>query len=248
MSFFEALKRHVHKILLGQGRDFAQQRRHSRILCSIPVELKRQSWSLQGRLVDLSLEGGRVQVAAEPNRLGICRPPLRRGQEIDMTVSKLSLGVSSTPVTVRWTRPSTAGWDVGIHLHSGTGGWIPRLLVEYGLAQDAFHTRRTEARTLVKQKIQVKLGGHQLFAASLVDLSLGGAAIVSEKAYARFVPLELVMELAGEPASLPAQVVHVRRVGDERKAAEWMCGVRFQELTRDQGEQVGRHLVKCLRH
>ncbi len=247
MSFFDALKRHVHKILLGQGRDFAQQRRHSRILCSIPVDLTRSSIQISGKLVDLSLEGGRVQVAAEPNRLGICRPPLRRGQEIDMKVSKLSLGVSSTAVTVRWIRPSTAGWDVGVQLHSGTGGWIPRLLVEYGLSQDAFHTRRTEARTLVKQKIQVKLGGHQKFPASMVDLSLGGAAIVSEKAFARFVPLELLLELDGEPAGLPAQVVHVRRVGETHKDKEWFCGVRFEELTRDQGELVGRHLIRCLR-
>lgn len=248
MSLFEALKRHVHKIVLGQGRDFAQQRRHSRILCSIPVELAAKKLSLPCRLVDLSLEGGRIQTVAEPNRLGICRPPLRQGQQLSMNLSKVSLGHSSTEVTVRWVRPSTAGWDIGVQFHPGTQGWIPRLLVEYGLSQDAFHTRRTEARTLVKQQMKVRLGVGQMFPVELVDLSLGGAAILSAKAFARFVPLELIVELAGKPTQLPAQVVHARTTAQARRESkEWLCGLRFGELTRDQGELVGRHLVESLR-
>lgn len=248
MSFFDNIKRQVHKILLGQGRDFAQQRRHSRILCSIPVDLTRNKVQCSGRLVDLSLEGGRIQMAAMPNRLGICRPPLRRGQQLDMNVSKVTVGHSETPVTVRWVRPSTMGWDVGIQLHSGTHGWIPRLLMEFGLTQDAFHTRRTEARTALKQQIEVKLGVSQVFQAELVDLSLGGAAVLSEKALARFVPVELLLTLAGQSAKLPAQVVHARATAaDFREQKEWLCGVRFGELTRDQGELVGRHLVESLR-
>ena len=87
-----------------------------------------------------------------------------------------------------------------------------------------------------------------MFKAELVDLSLGGAAIISEKAFARFVPIDLVMTLAGKSASLPAQVVHIRpTTADYREQREWLCGVRFGELTRDEGELVGRHLVESLR-
>lgn len=249
MSFFAELRRHIHRILLGEGRDFSQQRRHSRILCSVPVRLEMPEHYTPGTLVDLSLDGGRVQIQAVPNRLGICRPPYRRGQKM-----KLVLAYGSTDrrereanVTIRWIRPSNAGWDLGLQLHlEGSKGWIPRLLTEYGLSQDAFHTRRNGVRTPTDQKIQIALGASQLFDSVLVDLSLGGAAVVSPKAFARFVPVRILVTLAGNKVTLPAQVVHIRphQEANFHSDRQWLCGLRFGELSRDEGELIGRHLVE----
>jgi len=249
MSLFAELRRHIHRILLGEGRDFTQQRRHSRILCSVPVRLEGDDHYTPGRLVDLSLDGGRVQIEAVPNRLGICRPPYRRGHQM-----KLVLAYGSTnrkereaKVTVRWVRPSSAGWDVGLQVHiDGYGGWIPKLLTEYGLAQEAFHTRRTGVRTPTQQKMKIGLGISQTFEGTLVDLSLGGAAVVTPKAFARFVPVKLLISLAGKSVDLPAQVVHIRPYteADLHDGRTWLCGMRFGELTRDEGELIGRHLVE----
>lgn len=249
MSFFAQLRRHIHRILLGEGRDFSQQRRHSRILCSVPVRLEFPEHYTPGKLVDLSLDGGRVQVEAVPNRLGICRPPFRRGQKMQLVLAYGSTKRSEreATVTVRWVRPSSAGWDVGIQLNiEGGRGWIPRLLTEYGLAQDAFHTRRTGVRTPTRQDIDIGLGMSQKFDALLVDLSLGGAAVVSPKAFARFVPVKLGMRLAGKLVTLPAQVVHIRphKEADFHEGPMWLCGMRFGELSRDEGELIGRHLVE----
>lgn len=248
MSFFADLGRYIHRILLGEGRDFSQQRRHSRILCAVPVHLEFTDHYTPGTLVDLSLDGGRVQIKAVPNRLGICRPPYRRGQKM-----KLVLAYGSThrrdreaAVTVRWIRPSSAGWDVGFQVSLERGsGWIPRLLTEYGLAQDAFHTRRTGVRTPTKQEVGIGLGVAQNFQGLMVDLSLGGAAVVSPKAFARFVPVRLNLQLAGKKMELPAQVVHIRpyKDADFHEAGQWLCGMRFGELSRDEGELIGRHLV-----
>lgn len=252
MPFLEELRRHIHRILLGQGRDFDQQRRHSRILASVPVVLERETESLPGVLVDLSLDGARVQMAAKPNRLRICRPPFRRGQKLSLI---LAYGAARRPersvtVTVRWVRPSTAGWDIGLQLMLGDqGGWVSRLLNEYGLSHDAFQTRRNAARATTRQKIKVSLGLAQDFPGELLDLSLGGACITCEKAFARFVPVRLTLQLAGEMTELPAQVVHVRpyRQADLNHQQLWLFGVRFGELSRDQGEAVGRHLVESRR-
>jgi PilZ domain len=253
MSFFAELRRHIHRILLGEGRDFSQQRRHSRILCAVPVRLELTDHYTPGTLVDLSLDGGRTQIEAVPNRLGICRPPYRRGQRM-----KLVLAYSSTDrrdreavVTIRWIRPSSAGWDVGFQLNlDGSPGWIPRLLTEYGLAQDAFHTRRTGVRAPTKQEIEIGLGVSQSFKGLMVDLSLGGAAVVSPKAFARFVPVRLKMQLAGKHVTLPAQVVHIRPhdEADFHNDTTWLCGMRFGELSRDEGELIGRHLVESRKH
>ena len=249
MAFFAELRRHIHRILLGEGRDFSQQRRHSRILCSVPIRLEMPEHYTPGTLVDLSLDGGRVQIEAVPNRLGICRPPYRRGQKMKLVLAYGSQNRKEreATVTVRWIRPSSAGWDVGIQLHIDGGiGWIPRLLTEYGLTQDAFHTRRTGVRTPTKQKLIIGLGVSQTFEGLLVDLSLGGAAVVSPKAFARFVPVKLLVQLAGKNVSLPAQVVHIRphKERDFHHAPNWLCGLRFGELSRDEGELIGRHLVE----
>ena len=252
MSLLAQLRRHIHRILLGEGRDFSQQRRHSRILCSVPVRLEFPEHYTPGKLVDLSLDGGRVQVEAVPNRLGICRPPYRRGQKMQLVLAYGSAQRKEreATVTVRWVRPSSAGWDVGVQLHlDGSLGWIPKLLTEYGLAQDAFHTRRTGVRAATEQKIQVGLGVSQQFEATMVDLSLGGAAVISPKAFARFVPVKLGMTLAGKRVSLPAQVVHIRphKQADLHSGSMWLCGMRFGELSRDEGELIGRHLVESRR-
>ena len=153
-------------------------------------------------------------------------------------------------VTVRWVRPSSAGWDVGVQLHiDGTLGWIPRLLTEYGLAQDAFHTRRNGVRTPSEQKVGIGLGVSQVFEGKMLDLSLGGAAVVSAKAFARFVPVRLSLKLAEKRITLPAQVVHVRPFQEEsfQSTSQWFCGLRFGELSRDQGELIGKHLVESRR-
>ncbi len=252
MPFLDELRRHIHRILLGEGRDFDQRRRHSRILCSIPVVLLQAGEGRKAVLVDLSLEGARVQMSAEPNRLGICRPPFRRGQELLMA---LAYGATGRPerqarVTVRWVRPGTKGWDVGVRLTpGGEQGWVPRLLSEYGLTQDAFQTRRTEARATVQQKLTILLGDRHALPGDLVDLSLGGAAVISAKALAPFVPVRLELTLAGDRVQVPAQVVHVRpfRCEDFHNSSQWLCGIRFQELNRDQAELIGRHLVESSR-
>ena len=252
MPFFAELRRHIHRILLGQGRDFSQQRRHSRILCSVPIRLELDDHYTPGTLVDLSLDGGRVQVEAVPNRLGICRPPFRRGQKMNLVLAYGSKERRDreAKVTVRWVRPSDAGWEVGLQLHiDGSIGWIPRLLTEYGLAQDAFHTRRNGVRTPSEQSVGIGLGVSQVFDGELLDLSLGGAAVVSPKAFARFVPVRLSLELAGSHVTLPAQVVHIRphQEADFHDESQWFCGLRFGELSRDEGELIGRHLVESRR-
>lgn len=252
MSFFADLRRHIHRIILGEGRDFSQQRRHSRILCSIPVRLELSDHYTPGKLVDLSLDGGRVQIEAVPNRLGILRPPYRRGQRMNLV---LAYGATDrrdreAQVTVRWIRPGSAGWDVGFQLKlEGSPSWIPRLLTEYGLAQEAFHTRRTGVRAPSRQEVGIGLGVAQRFDGTLVDLSLGGAAVVSPKAFARFVPVRLQVVLAGKKVSLPAQVVHIRpyKDADFHQGSQWLCGLRFGELSRDEGELIGRHLVESRR-
>ena len=252
MPFLEELRRHIHRILLGQGRDFDQQRRHSRILCSVPIVLEREGQSLPGSLVDLSLDGARVQMESKPNRLGICRPPFRRGQKLSLI---LAYGAEKRPdrsvvVTVRWVRPSTAGWDIGLQLVLGEqGGWVARLLNEYGLSHEAFQTRRNAARATTRQDIQISLGFAQTFPGELLDLSLGGACVTCSKAFARFVPVKLTLQLTGVMTELPAQVVHVRPYAEADLNNEkiWLFGVRFGELTRDQGETVGRHLVESRR-
>lgn len=219
----------------------------------MPVRLEMTDHYTPGSLVDLSLDGGRIQVEAVPNRLGICRPPYRRGQRMTMV---LAYGATDrrereASVTVRWIRPSSAGWDVGVQLHlEGGHGWIPRLLTEYGLTQDAFHTRRTGVRTPTDQKLLIGLGVSQTFEGTLVDLSLGGAAVVSPKAFARFVPVKLTTRLAGKEVTLPAQVVHIRphKERDFHNEPNWLCGMRFGELSRDEGELIGKHLVESRRH
>jgi len=154
-------------------------------------------------------------------------------------------------VTVRWVRPSSVGWDVGFQLNlDGSPGWIPRILTEYGLSQDAFQTRRTGIRTPVAQEIAIGLGVSQSFQGFMLDLSLGGAAVVSPKAFARFVPVRLKMTLADRTVTLPAQVVHIRpykEEGDLQEDAQWLCGMRFGELSRDDGELIGRHLIESRR-
>lgn len=249
MSIFAELRRHIHRILLGEGRDFSQQRRHSRILCSVPVRLETADHYTPGTLVDLSLDGGRVQIQAVPNRLGILRPPYRRGQKMNLVLAYGSHDRRDreAAVTVRWIRPGNAGWDVGVQVSlDGSPGWIPKLLTEYGLSQDAFHTRRTGVRTPTRQKIEIGLGVAQRFEGMMVDLSLGGAAVVSPKAFARFVPVRLHMKLDGKPVTLPAQVVHIRPHSEEdfHHKSQWLCGMRFGELSRDEGESIGRHLVE----
>lgn len=252
MPFLDGLRKHIHRILLGEGRDFSQRRRHSRILCSLPVVLIHGEESRRAVLADLSLEGARLQMLAEPNRLGICRPPFRRGQNLLMA---LAYGQTGRPerqarVVVRWVRPGLKGWDVGVHLKpGGEAGWVARILSEYGLSQDAFHTRRTEARAEVRQQIKVRLGEKHSIPAELLDLSLGGAAIVTARALAPFVPVRMELRLAGQDLLLPAQVVHVRshRGEDFHHQSQWLCGLRFGELTRDQAEQVGQHLVTVSR-
>ena len=254
MGLVADLRRHIHRILLGEGRDFSQQRRHSRILCSVPVRLELSDHYTPGTLVDLSLDGARIQIEAVPNRLGICRPPYRRGQRMKMVLAYQSRERRDreASVTVRWIRPSGAGWDVGVQLHldGSSGGWIPRLLTEYGLTQDAFHTRRTGVRTPTRDKLTIGLGVSQQFEGMMIDLSLGGAAVVSPKAFARFVPLKLTVKLAGKDVTLPAQVVHIRpyKEQDFHNGASWLCGLRFGELSRDEGELIGRHLVESRRH
>ena len=252
MQFLAELRRHIHRILLGEGRDFSQQRRHSRILCSVPVRLQFPDHYTPGKLVDLSLDGGRVQIEAVKNRLGICRPPYRRGQKMNLV---LAYGATDrkdreAQVTVRWIRPSSAGWDVGIQLNlEGATGWIPKLLTEYGLAQEAFHTRRTGVRTPTKIPVGIGLGVSQKFEGVLLDLSLGGASVVSPKAFARFVPVRLQLTLAGKKVTLPAQVVHIRHYkgADLHHGTQWLCGLRFGELSRDEGELIGKHLVESRR-
>lgn len=252
MQFLAELRRHIHRILLGEGRDFSQQRRHSRILCSVPVRLQFPDHYTPGKLVDLSLDGGRVQIEAVKNRLGICRPPYRRGQKMNLV---LAYGATDRKdreahVTVRWIRPSSAGWDVGIQLNlDGATGWIPKLLTEYGLSQEAFHTRRTGVRTPTKIPVGIGLGVSQKFEGLLLDLSLGGAAVVSPKAFARFVPVRLQLTLAGKKVTLPAQVVHIRHYkgADFHHGTQWLCGLRFGELSRDEGELIGKHLVESRR-
>lgn len=252
MGFFAQIRRHIHRILLGEGRDFSQQRRHSRILCSVPVRLELTDHYTPGTLVDLSLDGARIQIEAVPNRLGICRPPYRRGQKMKLVLAYQSraLREREATVTVRWVRPSTAGWDVGVQVHlDSTVGWIPRLLTEYGLTQEAFHTRRTGVRTPTRDKLTIGLGVSQRFEGIMIDLSLGGAAVVSPKAFARFVPLKLTVKLAGKEVSLPAQVVHIRPYEEQdfHTEAKWLCGLRFGELSRDEGELIGKHLVESRR-
>jgi hypothetical protein len=249
MGLFAKLRRHIHRILLGEGRDFSQQRRHSRILCSVPVRLELDDHYTPGTLVDLSLDGARVQIQAVPNRLGICRPPYRRGQRMKMVLAYQSRErrEREASITVRWVRPSSAGWDVGVQVHlESSAGWIPRLLTEYGLTQEAFHTRRIGVRTPTQDKLTIGLGVSQRFEGEMIDLSLGGAAVISPKAFARFVPLRLMLKLAGKDVSLPAQVVHIRpfKERDFHGGGSWLCGLRFGELSRDEGELIGQHLVE----
>ncbi len=252
MSILDGFRKHIHRILIGDGRDFTQRRRYSRILCSLPVVLQHGDRSRKAVLADLSLEGARLQMEAEPNRFGICRPPYRRGQVLGMA---LAYGQSVRPerqakVVVRWVRPGLKGWDIGVHLEpAGEAGWVGRILSEYGLSEDAFHTRRGEARAAVRQRVQIRLGEKNSIPAELLDLSLGGAAVISARALAPFVPVRLEVRLAERESLLPAQVVHVRayRSEDFRRESQWLCGLRFGELTRAQAEQVGQHLVEVSR-
>jgi c-di-GMP-binding flagellar brake protein YcgR len=98
--------------------------------------------------------------------------------------------------------------------------------------------------------LTIGLGVSQQFEGMMIDLSLGGAAVVSPKAFARFVPLKLMVKLAGKEVTLPAQVVHIRpyKEQDFHNGASWLCGLRFGELSRDEGELIGRHLVESRRH
>lgn len=252
MSILAKLKGHIHRIILGEGRDFGQQRRHSRILCSVPVHLKFTDHYTPGTLVDLSLDGARVQIAAVPNRLGVCRAPYQRGQKLKLVLVYNSKERDDrvAMVTIRWIRPSQAGWDLGVQIVlGGSVGWVPKLLAEYGLTQDAFHTRRRAIRTPTDQPITLNLGGVQTFPGVLIDLSLGGAAVVSPKAFARFIPLQLRLQLSDQTTVLPTQVVHTRPHDDPSSSIQsgWLCGLRFRELTRAQGELIGRHLVESRR-
>jgi c-di-GMP-binding flagellar brake protein YcgR len=241
MSLFEELKDQIRRVMLGQGRTFCQKRRHSRILCSIPVILSRGRSAIRGKVLDLSLEGARVEASGG-------KAPVRAGESLVMSLAKASLGEreGETVVHVRWVRKAAQGWEIGLHLPEATAqSWVPRLLSECGLAQEAFQTRRSQARKPLRQKGSVTLGASQVVGVDLVDLSLGGAAVVSPKALARFLPLRLDLTLAGKPVQLAAQVAHVRQHG-EPKALEnrlWMCGLRFQDLTREQADLLGRHLV-----
>jgi c-di-GMP-binding flagellar brake protein YcgR len=244
MGLFEDLKGQIRRVILGQGRSFSQKRRHSRILCAIPVVLVGDNTStLRGRVLDLSLEGARVEVA------GLGKAPLKVGQSLVMSLAKANLGEreGEAPVRVRWVRKSTQGWEVGLHLQEVQAqSWVPRLLSECGLSEEAFLTRRSQARKPLQQKGRVLLGGNHTVPVDLIDLSLGGASVVSAKALARFLPVRLDLELAGKPISFSAQVAYVRPHSEPRANADrlWLCGLRFEDLNQAQAYLLGRELVR----
>ena len=243
MGLFEDLKGQIRRVMLGQGRSFSQKRRHSRVLCAIPVVLVGDKSTIRGKVLDLSLEGARVEVA------GLGKAPLKAGQSLFMSLAKASLGEreGEAAVRVRWVRQSTQGWEVGLHLQGvQTQSWVPRLLSECGLSEEAFLTRRAQARKPLKQKGRVILGGNHVVPVDLIDLSLGGASVVSTKALARFMPVRLELELAGKTISFSAQVAYVRLHSEPRANADrlWLCGLRFEDLSQAQADLLGRELVR----
>lgn len=244
MGLFEDLKGQIRRVMLGQGANFSQRRRHSRIVCAIPVVLSTGKISSRGKVLDLSLEGARVELGGD-------KAPFKVGQNLQMSLAQASLGEreGEAEARVRWVRKGLRGWETGLSLpESGRHSWVPRLLSQCGLAREAFHTRRIQARKALQARARVTLGSSQVFAVDLVDLSMGGAAVVSSKALARFLPVRLELTLAGKLTALSAQVAHVRLYSEPKGQQQerlWLCGLRFDHLERAEADLLGRHLVKA---
>jgi c-di-GMP-binding flagellar brake protein YcgR len=248
MSLLKALQGQIRRVMLGQGQSFSQKRRHSRIVCSIPVQLDADKSTLRGKVMDLSLEGARIEVPGDKTRRP--KPPLKTGQTLVMSLAVANLGRScegQAVARVRWVRQNQqGGWEVGLSLsQADANGWVPRLLSECGLGPEAFHTRRSQTRKPLQQKVRVTLGSSQVVSATMTELSMGGAAVLSHKALARFLPLRLSFEVAGKPVHIEAQVAHVRSAAETTGASErlWLCGLRFESLSREQADLVGRYLL-----
>lgn len=243
MGSFEDLKGQIRRVMLGQGSSFSQKRRHSRIVCAIPVVLSSGKTAWRGRVLDLSLEGARVELAGG-------KAPFKVGQSLDMSLAQASLGEreGEAQARVRWLRKGARGWEAGLSLpQMGGQSWVPRLLSHCGLSSEAFHTRRGQARKALQARARIRLGSSQVVGVDLVDLSIGGAAVVSGKALARFLPVLLELALSGQTVRLSAQVAHVRLYSTP-KANEyrlWLCGLRFDNLSREEADLLGRHLIKA---
>jgi len=129
----------------------------------------------------------------------------------------------------------------------GGQSWVPRLLSHCGLSSEAFHTRRGQARKALQARARIRLGSSQVVGVDLVDLSIGGAAVVSGKALARFLPVLLELALSGQTVRLSAQVAHVRLYSTPKANEDrlWLCGLRFDNLSREEADLLGRHLIKA---
>lgn len=241
MSGWRRLWDGFRKLVLGEDpRPGHEGRVTPRILCQYRVVVRREQDEFAASLVDLGPTGMRLEGG----------PPMAAGERwrVAYPLSGIDEPPGGLEVEVMWCRLEGDKRVAGLRCleppSSLKGSWLYALFRELGLVGEALAQKRQHVRLTTTHRAflrDLERGGH-LLEGRVVNLSLGGALIESERS------LRLqrkVLALIGPNANYPLLAVEARVVSCRREPSEGrsLVSLEFLAMSKEETRALERLLV-----
>lgn len=229
--------------LQSGGTSPEERRRLIRVKCSYEVNCIVGSKSFPATVVDMGLNGLRLEV---PKRL-------KQGTTVYVQRPRPSNRFDNEHVmcTVRWCRKKSSSdvLEVGLQYADTPGNmrrsWVKFLLKELGFEERAIYSRRKNVRAPSELPATVRNKEGEKLTGTLINLGVGGALFKSEQAFSPGLSVRVAVGPYQRFSALDLEstVLSTRRTQD---GGAYLLSLRFCDLSSKEVRLLGDYVIRLL--